>query len=94
MSQSRHTQPPEVPPDTPPEDAQESPENEQAAGRVYAPDWVTDALIADTIRTWQPYYDTPLTRQDAIEMLVNVGRLFNLLEADHAREKHQTSKST
>lgn len=72
MSQSRPTQP-------------DPPEAEQDAGLVHAPDWVTDALIADTIQTWQPYYESPLTRQDAVEMLVNVGRLFNLLEADHAQ---------
>ncbi|MGB0768093.1 MAG: hypothetical protein ACPGYV_10320 [Phycisphaeraceae bacterium] len=80
MSQSRHNATPPGPlPD--------------AAG-VCAPGWITDALIADTIQTWQPYYDEPLTEQDAIEMLVNVGRLLDLLEADHAREKAQARKST
>lgn len=72
MSQSRQTQPvPEPSPD---------------ASRARAPGWVTDALIADTIQTWQPYYDTPLTEQDAIEMLVNVGQLTALLEADHDQQ--------
>ncbi|MEM1355033.1 MAG: hypothetical protein AAGH88_09130 [Planctomycetota bacterium] len=52
-------------------------------GRSHAPDWITDELIADTISTWQPHYDFDLTEHDAIEMLVNVGRLFDLLEADH-----------
>lgn len=80
MSQSRLTQPDLEPP--------------HDAGQVRAPGWVTEALIADTIQTWQPYYDTPLTEQDAIEMLVNVGRLFDMLEADHAQEKSQPNKST
>ena len=55
--------------------------------RLHAPDWITDNLIADTIRSWQPHYDFDLTKQDAIEMLVNVGRLFDLLEADYARPR-------
>lgn len=67
-------------------------EAEQDMGLICVPQWVTEALIADTIETWQPYYDTPLTRTDAIEMLTNVGRLFDLLEADHAREKVQANK--
>lgn len=54
-----------------------------------APAWITEELIADTISTWQPYYDEPLTEQDAIEVLVNVGRLFDLLEADHARPREE-----
>lgn len=80
MSQSRLTQPDLEPP--------------YDACQVRAPRWVTEALIADTIRTWQPYYDTPLTEKDAIEMLVNVGQLFDMLEADHAQEKNQPNKST
>jgi len=55
------------------------------------PDWITDELIADTISTWQPYYEATLTEQDAIEMLVNVGRLYDLLEADHV---HSPSRNT
>ena len=68
-------------------------EHPQEDGLLRAPSWITDDLIADTISTWQPYYNTPLTEQDAIEMLVNVGRLFDMLEADHAREKAKASKS-
>lgn len=57
--------------------------------RLRAPTWIDDELIADTISTWQPYYDTPLTEQDAIEMLVNVGRLIETLEADDAENPTQ-----
>ena len=52
--------------------------------RSRAPSWITDELIADTISTWQPYYDFGLAEQDAIEMLVNIGRLFAYVGASHA----------
>jgi hypothetical protein len=44
-----------------------------------APAWVTPALIAQTIKTWQPYYETRLTPDDALAMILNVGRLFDVL---------------
>jgi hypothetical protein len=44
-----------------------------------SPSWVTSDLIADTIRVWQPYYRTPLTSADALEMIMNVGQLFEVL---------------
>jgi hypothetical protein len=36
-----------------------------------APAWVTDALIAKTLKVWQPRYDRPLTREDALELILN-----------------------
>lgn len=44
-----------------------------------SPRWVTSELIANTIRTWQPYYRKPLTPEDALEMLLNVGHLLDIL---------------
>ncbi len=43
------------------------------------PDWITVELIEATIRTWQPYYATLLTTDDAIEIIRNAGRLFDAL---------------
>lgn len=40
-----------------------------------APSWITGELIQQTLRVWQPYYATPLTLDDALAMLLNVGRL-------------------
>jgi len=48
-----------------------------------APAWVTPALIAQTIKTWQPYYETHLTPDDALAMILNVGRLFDVLSRPH-----------
>jgi hypothetical protein len=40
------------------------------------PAWVTPALVARTIEVWQPHYPEPLTVEDAVEMVMAVGRLF------------------
>jgi len=43
------------------------------------PAWITPELVEATIRTWQPYYKTPLTIDDAIEIIRNAGLLFQAL---------------
>jgi hypothetical protein len=48
--------------------------------RMDAPAWITDELVADTLRTWQSFYSRRLTRHDAIEMLLAVGNLIDCLE--------------
>ena len=40
------------------------------------PEWVTAELVEATIRTWQPYYQVRLTPDDAVTMILNVGRLY------------------
>lgn len=45
------------------------------------PDWITPELVEVTIRTWQPYYESPLSIDDAIEMIRNAGLLFNALSS-------------
>lgn len=41
--------------------------------------WITDELIADTRRVWSPLYGRELTIEEAIDILVNVKRLAELL---------------
>lgn len=53
-----------------------------------APDWVTAELLADTVAAWQPYYPQRLTADDALEILLTVGRLFKVL-GDDANEENQ-----
>lgn len=48
-----------------------------------SPVWITPALIADTLATWQPYYDQPLTEDDAIEILQSVGLLLQWIGDEH-----------
>jgi hypothetical protein len=43
------------------------------------PAWIGEELIQATLRVWQPYYDVPLTRQDAIEIILAAGSLFTVL---------------
>lgn len=43
------------------------------------PDWITSELIEATVRTWQPYYTTLLTTDDAIEIIRNAGLLCDAL---------------
>lgn len=44
-----------------------------------SPAWVSPELLALTIRTWQPYYEKPLTPEEAIAIIRNVGRLVDVL---------------
>jgi hypothetical protein len=44
-----------------------------------SPPWVTEEMIADTIRVWQPHYKEQLTEEDALEMLLNIVHLFDAL---------------
>ena len=56
-------------------------------GKQNWPSWVTPELVSDTTRVWQPYYDQPLTEEDAIEILRNVGRLGECLLEDEGGGK-------
>ena len=45
------------------------------------PAWISSELIEDTIRVWQPYYDHRLTIDDAIQILIGVDRLLEVLQS-------------
>jgi hypothetical protein len=45
------------------------------------PDWITPELVEATIRVWQPYYEALLTPEDAVTMILNVGRLYLVLSS-------------
>ena len=51
-----------------------------------APAWVTPELLNQTLRVWQPYYQHTLTAADALEMMLNVGQLFDVLSRGDDRE--------
>jgi hypothetical protein len=53
----------------------------EAAGSAGVPRWITNELLSDTIKTWQPYYTDQLTADDALEILITVGNLFDALES-------------
>ena len=50
-----------------------------------APAWVTAELIEHTIRVWQPYYEGQLTPDEALAIIINVGRLFRVLAGEGTR---------
>jgi hypothetical protein len=43
------------------------------------PEWLSVELIEKTRAVWQPYYASPLTDEDAKAIVLNVGRLFDVL---------------
>jgi len=46
-----------------------------------APDWITAELIGMTIRVWQPFYQAILTPEEAVTMILNVGRLYEVFSS-------------
>jgi hypothetical protein len=53
-----------------------------AVERPPRPAWITDALLAETIDVWTQAYGRAVGGDEAVEILVNVGRLAEaLLEA-------------
>lgn len=50
-----------------------------ADGGQTNPAWVTEELIRATLKVWQPFYKSDLTRDDAIGIILSAGRLFGVL---------------
>lgn len=46
-----------------------------------APDWITAELIQATSRTWQPYYKEVISPEEAVTMILTVGRLYDALSS-------------
>ncbi len=45
------------------------------------PDWITPELVEATIRVWQPYYTDLLSPEEAVTMILNVGRLYQVFSS-------------
>ncbi|HEY3964096.1 MAG TPA: hypothetical protein VGM05_06040 [Planctomycetaceae bacterium] len=45
------------------------------------PDWITPELVEATIRVWQPFYRAILTPEEAVTMILHVGRLYQVLSS-------------
>lgn len=43
------------------------------------PAWITPELIEETVKVWQPYYQSQLAAGDAVEILTSVGYLLSAL---------------
>ncbi len=51
------------------------------------PPWISDDLLVETMRVWQPYYDQPLGEDDVVGILIYVGELFDLANGLPPRAK-------
>ena len=59
-----------------------------AKKRAPRPAWISDALLAETIDVWTEAYKRPVSEDDAIEILENVGRMAEaLLNAKREMQK-------
>jgi hypothetical protein len=48
-----------------------------------APSWITVEIMQDTLRAFRPCYGAGITPGDALEILLNVGNLFEVLAEEH-----------
>ena len=48
---------------------------------VGTPDWITPELVDATIRVWQPYYTDLLSPEEAVTMILSVGRLYQVFSS-------------
>jgi len=46
------------------------------------PSWITPELIEATQKVWEPRYGRPLSPEEAITIVQNAGRLFELLSRE------------
>ena len=45
-----------------------------------APNWVTEELLHETVRIWQPFYADPLSPSDALSILLSFDELLDAVE--------------
>ena len=51
-----------------------------------APPWVTLELIEHTLRVWQPFYRDQLIPEDALEIIMGMGRMVDVLSSGGGHE--------
>jgi hypothetical protein len=54
------------------------------------PTWITEEIIFQTIRVWQPYYDEKVSEQDAVEILMAFSRLLDIIATEAVEVKRGT----
>jgi hypothetical protein len=55
-----------------------------------APPWITPELIEHTLRVWQPFYEHQLIPEDALEIIMSVDLVAELLSSGG---RHETIRS-
>jgi hypothetical protein len=56
-----------------------------------APAWVSVEMVEQTLRVWQPRYETPLTTEDAVEILMGASGLMHALSLESPPKTGQSS---
>lgn len=51
------------------------------------PSWITEEMIEETQRVWGPFYDQPITRDEAIDMMTTIARLGKLILNEEIRKE-------
>ena len=69
-----------------PSDARTTKTNSTGIVPADAPAWITPELITSPLETWQPYYEAPLTPDDACAMILGVSQLLAVLSRGTHRE--------
>lgn len=46
------------------------------------PAWITAELIEHTLRTWQPFYEDQLIPEQAVEIIMSVDRMMDVLSSE------------
>ena len=59
-----------------------------------APKWITGIDIEEALRVWQPYYPQLLTAEDALEILMNVHNLLDVMYPRPANEEAKVKQQT
>lgn len=48
---------------------------------LVTPSWITPALLALTVRVWSKRYGRPIDDAEALDILIRVGRLMDVLKS-------------
>ncbi len=69
------------------------PTHEVATVPAGAPPWVTPELIEHTLRVWQPFYEDQLISEDALEIILSVDRVADLVSSGGHHETIRSASS-
>jgi hypothetical protein len=58
----------------------ERPETAPTVQSSDTPRWITEELLAETIRVWQPRYGKPISTDEAMQIVLAVSRLGEVLK--------------
>lgn len=50
------------------------------------PSWITPELVAMTLKVWQPFYTIALSVEEAVAIILSVGRLFRVFSGGTSNE--------